>query len=149
VANLYGVAEPNPPPQNAFPIGGSNVVCPANVETNFTAIPLTPATSRGFYYPSAVGIITFTCGATPPGSVNWGVRIGAGADIFVLAQAPQTLIANAVLTVPLLAYCFATAIADPFGPTTLNITANPSGQPITVLQFGNMIYGSWVRAPDQ
>jgi hypothetical protein len=149
VANLYGVATPNPLPVWVSTIGSANIACPAGVETNVVALAFNPALSSGWYYPNVWGLLGAQMGATAPSSCNIGLRLGNGADILAISVGSGLLVANGYWVYPVALAGFQLIMSNPYGANTFNVTLNPVGQAITASQNGTFLFGQWVRAPDQ
>ena len=148
-ANLYGTANPNPLPTAVQTIGGVDVAIPPGVETNFAQLIIPPATSAGWYYPSIWGIASAVLSATPPSTLNFGARIGAGSDFSAYAVRTQLLTASAQFEITLFMVGYTTIIANPFTPTTMFVTATAGTNGFTVGVNGSVFLGQWLRAPDQ
>lgn len=148
-ANLYGTANPNPLPTAVQTIGNVDVAIPPGAETNFAQLVFPPATSGGWYYPSIWGLATVVLSATPPTALQFGARIGAGADFSAYAVRTQLLTASAQFEMTLFLCGFTTLISNPFTPTTLFVSANATANGFTVGVNGTVFLGQWVRAPDQ
>lgn len=148
-ANLYGTANPNPLPIGGVTIGSVNVAIPPGVETNFCSMSIPPAVSPGWYYPAVWGVANAVLGASAPTFINWGARIGAGADFATYGTYNPLLIANADITVTLFLYGPTTLISNPFGAFTFNVSANCGVNGFTVTFVGTQMLGQWLRAPDQ
>lgn len=149
MANLYGTANPLAPPAFGQTIGGANVNCPASTETNVIAIATNPPISQGWYYPAVSAVLYVTFGATAPVNLNLGARIGAGADFGSAYYGQPLLVAAATVVAPLQFFGYPTILAYPTGPVSINISLNPTGQPVTCLFVGSYAYAWWQRAPDQ
>lgn len=149
MANLYGVANPNPLPVSAFTIGAINISCPAGVETNCCSIAANPTLSQGVYYPFVVGQLFVTLGATAPGALTVGARIGAGADFDQAGFTVVLLVAAGTIEWTVNLFGVGTILSYPTGALTLNVTLNPTGQPVTCLAGGTKVWGGFNRAPDQ
>jgi hypothetical protein len=149
MANLYGVANPNPLWAFATPIGGADVACPAGVETTFITVVINPTLNPGIYYAAAVGVVTTLLGAVAPTAITFGLRIGGGSDVIAIAPSFTSFVANTPFIFPLPLYGINALISNPIPPTTLNVTANPAAQGVTIKQGGSLVFAGWVRAPDQ
>ena len=149
MANVYGVANTNPPPSFWGTIGGTDINCPAGVETNVVAATPTAPTYPGMFYPFATGVITITIGATPPGQVVMALRIGSGSDINTIFVWATLMTAGAHIPQSVSFYGYTVAISNPSATTIFNLTVNPSGQAVTVNAGGTYAWASWLRAPDQ
>jgi hypothetical protein len=149
VPNLYGVANPNPLPIIGSVTGGADFVCPPGAETNVYSVNVPPAVSPGWYYPAIYGIVSCSFGAALPGFLNWAARIGAGSDFNVQSTLVTTLTANGSTAIPIFLYGYQTFLQNPFGANTLYLTANCGTNGFTLRVVGTVIYGQWLRAPDQ
>jgi hypothetical protein len=149
VANLYGVASPNPLPVGANIIGGADISCPSNTETNVVALTFNNPTVNGFYYPFFIGFLYYTLGGVVPTNIFVGYRLGAGADFVNAAVGITGAVASASYTQPIGIGCSTFIVNNPTGTNTFNISLNPSGQAITARVSGTFVQGWWVRATDQ
>lgn len=147
--NLYGVANPNPPPVAAFCIGGANVNIPAGVETNFisTAAPL--PTLPGLWYPQAFGWFTIAIGATAPTFLNAAFRLNNGADLETLSVYVGSLVANASPTFPISFAVPSQVMSNPTGTWNFQVSLTVGVNATTVTNLGTLYYLQWVRATDQ
>lgn len=149
MANLYGIASPNPVPVGVNTIGGVDVACPAGSETNVLAILFNPPTVNGVYYPFIGGYLVISLGATPPTALQYNVRLGAGSDFIALAIGATLLVANANIIQPIYAPGTALIMNNPSGANTFNVSLTPTAQAVTVRTNGTIGFGQWVRATDQ
>ena len=149
MANLYGVANPNPLPQSVATIGGTDIACPAGSETNIIqAAPALP-TVPGVYYPMAQGWTTLSFGATPPTNVQMSLRVNNGSDLLPWTIWAGLLIANNNLIVPLMFYGYNLIVQNPTGVYNFQVGITPLAQAITARNGGTLFYVQWVRASDQ
>lgn len=149
MANLYGVANPLPLPQQGNTIGATDIACPAGVETNVIAIPSNVPISQGWYYPGIFAMLDVALGATAPSTLTFGARIGAGSDFSYFALNVAVLVANANLFVPFQLFGLSTILSYTTGPLTINISVTPTANPVTCRFSGSYAYCFWNRAPDQ
>ena len=148
MANLYGVATPNPLPAGAGTIGGVDVIVPGNVETNVIGIALPPAVSAGFYYPWVAPAIDILLGPTPPTQVTVGYRLGAGSDFASNGPPLAAMVGNATIYFSAYLAGASAIVSNPYTTITLFVTLYSFGQQITC-KAGSQAYGGWLRAPDQ
>jgi len=149
VANLYGVASPNPVPAFGGSIGGVNVSCPAGVETNVIAISMPPAVSAGWYYPFCSMFLNISLGATPPTALFVSFRLGAGSDLTGLQVPGGWLVANANFLFSVWVSQAGVVVQNPYAAQIMNVTLNPAAQAVTLQTSGSGAIGGWLRAPDQ
>lgn len=147
--NLYGVASPNPTPQAAQTIGGIDVTCNAGVETNFVSFQTNYPTVPGVYYPVLWGWVNIAWGATVPTSFTLAMRINNGADLASEGIDTLLMIANERLCLPI-GFQQAYIIYNyPFSGITLQMSGTSVGQSTIIRNLTTVIYGQFVRAPDQ
>lgn len=149
MANLYGVATPNPLPVGAFTIGGADIVTGVGVETNVIAITVNNPTVNGWYYPNFGGWLAISLGATPPTAIFIGYRLGAGSDLSNLQVSPAALVASATVIQPLTLAGTALIVSNPSGINVFNISVQTAGQSATVRTVGSFGQCGWVRSTDQ
>jgi hypothetical protein len=144
-SNLYGAANPV-----ALPVGTTvfgPIACPSSVETTIATSPALIAPSSGYFYPLVWLTVQTLNGATAPGGLVFAAKIGAGSDFDTFYVVPSGFYANQ--------YMYFTGTMCGFASNTLwqapgsviNMTANPTGQPITCYNMKYMI--ALFRAPDQ
>lgn len=149
MANLYGVANPNPPAQGTQTIGGANVNIPAGVETNFTSAPATLPTAPGVYYPISWGWVTLGFSATPPTAMIIGMRLNAGADLQSYFVSQNLFVASGTIMIPVGFYQPQIVYSYPIGVVNFQLSINSGTNGCTVGNIGTLIWNQWVRAPDQ
>jgi hypothetical protein len=149
VANLYGVANPNPLPNGFGTPGGTDVAVPAGVETNFVAGVAPLPNIPGIFYPTMIGFFTITFGATPPTLVTIASRINNGADIQAWNIHGGFYVANGSLLCPCTFYDNNQVFSNPSGTMTFQVSCLSAAQPLTVRASSTLINMQWVRAPDQ
>lgn len=143
--NLYGVSQPGFTPV-PFANGGDQS-CGAGAETNIFSQTIT-APGQGNWYIVMWGVVAILLGATPPGTITIGGRIGSAADFDSYSVATAPLLANATLQIPFL-LC-STANQANFFPTgsAFNVTLNPSAQAVTFKNTGSRTLYQLFRGPD-
>lgn len=149
MANLYGVANPCIIPVAVGLIGGANINCPANTETNIIASPPLIAISAGYYYPMVWAYLGILIGATNPTNLVVSIRLGAGSDMDGAVIPPQQLVGNAFIvdTFPLVGSASQAAYTG--AGSILNVTINPTAQPVTAELNPSRAVIALFRAPDQ
>ena len=147
--NLYGVANAPFFCGTWNTIGGVDIACPANTETNVVNSNPMIAPSQGYFSPIAWISVLVTLGATPPTSLLVGLRVASGADIATASPGTLVLVANANLY---LNFC----LVGPSSQTPwvspgsiINISINPQGQAVTTHFNGTWVVSGIIRAPDQ
>lgn len=149
MANLYSVASPNPTPNASFTIGSVDIVCTAGVETNIVSMTPSLPTCAGVYYPVMWGWIILTFGASVPGSMGFAMRVNNGADLVNWGTNFPQYVANATLTYPVYFAAGSFVQSYPLGAFNLQVSVIANAQPVTVRTSGTVIFGQWMRAPDQ
>lgn len=149
MANLYGVAQPNPPPGGNFTIGNVDIVCAAGAETNIISATAILPTAPGVYYPALWGYVSVLFGATVPTSLNFGFRLNGGADLTTFSTWSGTYVANESFIYPVFGYAYGNVFNYPIGTINIQLSANPAANPITVKFLGTLVFIQWQRATDQ
>jgi hypothetical protein len=124
-------------------------VCNAGVETNFVSFTPPVPISQGWYYPNVRGWLTITVGATPPTAINLAFRVNSGADINVWSTFFGIYPANASVQIPFFTQASSFVQPYPLGVFNLQVSAIPAAQPVTIRTSGTIMFGQWLRAPDQ
>jgi hypothetical protein len=144
--NLYGIANPV-----GYPVYGSmagNVSCPAGSETQVMAVSLPAPAVPGLYYFGVWAWATILMGATPPSNYNAAFRINGGSDIAGNGLGSSSLIASATILQGSMLFGPNPGIQNPTGTYSVQYTATPTGQAVTMLQFSSYMYAWWIRGPD-
>lgn len=149
MANVYGVANPNPIPTLSGTIGAADVAIPAGTETNFSSTPANLPTLPGWFYPAIYGNVTITFGATPPTLVNINCRLNNGADIESMVIHGGFYVANGSLLVPVNFQCQGTFVSNPSGTWNFQLSCTSASQGLTIRAAGTWLWCQWMRAPDQ
>jgi hypothetical protein len=119
-------------------VGGTNVTCPAGVETTVMQVTVA-ADSNGTYMPLFLPALWIACGTTAPSNITIAQRVLSGSDFATQSPPAGVLTANNTFSCP----NFPTGpISDllwrPPG-TTLQFTLNPTGQQVTCLGNSYML----------
>lgn len=149
MANLYGVANAPAAAGSIYCIGSADINCPAGTETNVFDGGLSVAPSQGWFYPLAWVTCVISLGATAPSALAFALRVNNGADQFTIGANAALLVAN---TTTDYTYGFAGQSAQiPWMGTGghIQISVNPTGQPVTLRYAGSMMTAMLLRAPDQ
>jgi hypothetical protein len=148
VANLYGVANPVILPAAVQTLGAANVVCAAGSWTTVATSPALQAISSGVYYPSVLGMLGVSSGATQITSLQIGMHVGAGAVQSILAFSNAYFAASSNVLVPVALYGAPAVVPWQGLGSTLSLDVQPAGQAVTALFFGTYLWMSLYRAPD-
>ena len=149
MANLYGVAQPNPPPLGGTTTGNVAINCPAGVETNIQSLAPPLPTLPGVFYPAMWGCVAIVFGATIPGLVTVGFRLNGGADLgsFIIHGGFYVATGSFCQTVDF--YGQNTPINNPTGVWNFQLSIAPTAQAVTVQPNSTQLIAQWLRAPDQ
>lgn len=143
--NLYGVSQPGF--TAVIPLIGGDVVCNAGVETNVYGQAIS-APSQGNWYLVISGVLVILMGATAPGAISIGARIGAAADFDSYNVGAAMLVNNATISIPILLMSAANQSNFFPGGSTFNFTLNATGQNITAKNLGSRLIYQLFRGPD-
>jgi hypothetical protein len=149
VANLYGVANPNPPPGGGATIGNAQITCPAGVETNWASVVPPLPTMPGVFYPAWTGYAAITIGATIPTLIVIACRLNGGADILTETIHGGFYVASASFIQPFFFYGSSQIFSNPSGVFNFQMSCNPTAQGVTVNANSTQLIAQWIRATDQ
>lgn len=149
MANLYGVAEPNPLPGYLTTIGNNNISCPAGVETNIMSGSPPAILSNGWYYGSILTTIVIITGATALTALTANSRMNNGADIQFepFSSIFWTAAFTGVQTFAF--YWWGNLLLNPPATTTFQVSITPTTGSVTAGTLGTNAWIQWLRAPDQ
>lgn len=145
-SNLYGVANA---PTLAILIPTANVACPAGVATTVGTITGIIAPSQGFFYPACWWLTDVTYGASVPGSVQFGFRIGTGSYLDASQLNPLTFVAGATSDATFCMFGPASSVPWQAPGATVNFTITPTAQAVQANGVAGRIWFALFRAPDQ
>jgi hypothetical protein len=146
VGTVYGVAQPLPLPAVYTPSG--DVTCNSSTETTCITTGAINAGNPFDYYPLIWGVATIYLGGTAPSALVLAFKIGAGSDVDTLTVDPGQLVNSAKLMIPFMLVGANSASAWSGAGSTINITANATGQAVTFKQVGSRAIVALLRGPD-
>lgn len=137
MANQFSGAFNQALPASYGTVGAADVSCTAGAETTCITTGAIKTNIQGDFYPLIFGTLVMYLGATAPSALVIAFKIGAGSDVATITWDPGQLVNSAKILVP---FCFVGAnSSSAWFPTgsTINITANPTGQAATCKNVGS------------
>lgn len=146
MGNAWGTSMQSPLPAVYAPSG--DVTCNAGTETTCITTGAINALVPGDYYPLIWLVAAIYLGATAPSALVLAFKIGAGADVDTFTVDPGQLVNSAkiIIVCPLIGANSASAWVG--SGSTINITANATGQAVTFKQVGSRAIVALLRGPD-
>lgn len=148
MGNVYGIASPNPLAASYGCVGGADVTLTSSTEVTFITTGAIVALGPGDYYPVIWGVLVNYLGATAPSALVIAFKLGSGSDVATYTVDPGQLVNSAKIVVP---FCLVGANSGTAWTglgSTINITANGTGQASTAKNVGSFAVVMLVRGPD-
>lgn len=148
MGNIYGVANPVATPAIYGCVGAADVTLTSSTEVTFITTGALTAGSPGNYYPIIWGVLVDYLGATAPTALVIAFKLGSGADVQTYTVDPGQLVNSAKIVVPFTFVGANSGTAWVGSGSTINITANGTGQASTAKNVGSYAFVQLVRGPD-
>jgi spore coat protein U-like protein len=145
---IWGVADPVPAGLVYTTPSQNNVSCPAGVETTFITTGALSLPSPGGYFPLILLSVAITFGASLPAPMTFAFKLGAGADVDSQLLGTILFTANATILFAIALVGVNSTTSWYPGPSTINITCNPTGQAVTVAGGSTRALVFFQRGPD-
>jgi len=129
-------------------VSGNDVSCTSSTKTTIVTSGALAAISAGPYYPLIFLSVGIVLGATAPSALVLGFQIGSGSSVDTFALPVGILANSAVLSVAVTLVGVNSATAWQGSGSTINITANATGEAITVKNVGTRAVVLLCRGPD-
>jgi hypothetical protein len=148
MGNVYGIASPLPLAAVYGCVAGADVTLTAGTEVTFITTGAISAPGPGDWYPIIWGVLVDYLGATAPSALVIAFKIGAGSDVVTYTVDPGQLVNSAKIVVPFFLVGTNSGSAWIGGGSTINITANGTGQASTAKNVGSWAAVMLARGPD-
>lgn len=148
MGNIYGVANPLPVAASYGCVGAADVTLTAGAEITFITTGAIAALGPGDYFPVIWGNLTCYLGATAPSAMVLAFKLGAGSDVATYTVDPGLLVNSAKIQVNFGFIGANSGTAWIGSGSTINITANCTGQAATAKNVGSFAIVELIRGPD-
>jgi len=148
MANIYGAADNPYLPGSYGCVSGADVTLTSSTKVTFITTGTILTNIRADYYPLITGLLTVVLGGTAPSAFVIGFQIGSGSSVGTFTVEPALLTNSAELMIP---FCFVGAnSASAWFPTgsTINITAQGTGQASTAKNVGTYAVVQLIKGPN-
>ena len=148
MGNIYGVATPGYLWASYGCAGGADVTLTSSTEVTWSTTGAISAPGPGDYFPVIWGALVNYLGAAAPTALVIAFKIGSGSDVATYTVDPGQLVNSAKIVVPFCLVGVNSGSAWVASGSTINVTANGTGQASTAKNVGSWVMVALIRGPD-